>query len=323
MEQAKGSSPNGMSEAAPQGASKKPSRLEGVAGILVAGMLWGTTGTTQALAPTGVSSFSLGFARVALALVILLGALSLRGGRGAFRRLRPDVPLLVAGAGMAGFQACFFSAVLRIGVALGTVTAIGSSPIFAGLLGRLLLRERLHPLWVVATALSVGGCALFSLTPGEGRFDPLGILLALVSGACYALFGFGMKRSRSLGSNLEKTISVLLCGVLLLVPLCDLETFRWILRPRGALLALYLGLGTMVIPFLLFGRGLGAVSLGQAYTLALSEPFTAAILGVFLLGERIRGMAAWGFALFLAGLVVTALEAGMRPRREPLEGETS
>src|SRR5947208_10353978 len=57
------------------------------------------------------------------------------------------------------YQVSFFTAVARTGVATGTVVAIGSGPVFAGLLARLLGAGALTPRWMLSTAGAVTGCA--------------------------------------------------------------------------------------------------------------------------------------------------------------------
>ena len=57
----------------------------------------------------------------------------------------------------------------------------------------------------------------------------------------------------------------------------------------------------------LFARGLRLLPACTVGTLSLSEPFTAAALGLLVLGERPGPIAAVGAAILLAGLTVAAL----------------
>jgi DME family drug/metabolite transporter len=108
--------------------------------VLAAAVLWGTTGTAQAFAPEGVQPAVVGAVRLAiggLALLVLASA------RGVLRGLRgwPIVPTGLAAVCMAAYQVFFFEAVATTGVAVGTIVAIGSAPLFAGGLGFLVRRE--------------------------------------------------------------------------------------------------------------------------------------------------------------------------------------
>ena len=66
----------------------------------------------------------------------------------------------------------------------------------------------------------------------------------------------------------------------------------------------HLGVVTVAVAYVLFGRGLAGVGVGAAGTLTLAEPATAALLGVLVVGERLGGATVVGIALIAAGLVV-------------------
>src|SRR5947207_1981376 len=93
--------------------------------VLVAAVLFGTTGTAQALGPAGLSPLTVGAARVVIGGAVL-GMLALALPRPA-TRISPAL-VLVAGAAVATYQLTFFEAVHRAGVAVGAVIAIGCGP---------------------------------------------------------------------------------------------------------------------------------------------------------------------------------------------------
>ena len=100
-------------------------------------MLWGTTGTSQALAPVGASPLTIGATRLLVGGTALLVVALVRGGLGRGGRW-PLLATVLAGACIALYQLTFFAAVARTGVAVGTMVAIGSSPVIAGLVWVLL-----------------------------------------------------------------------------------------------------------------------------------------------------------------------------------------
>ena len=154
--------------------------------VLAAAACWGTTGTAQAFAPDGATPLAIGAVRLAVGgTALLLLALSRR--RLHRQGWRPW-PTAIAISGIALYQVCFFSAVRATGVAAGTVVAIGSAPILAGLIGLVFLGERPTPRWIVATAFAVVGCTLLVTGGGELTVNPLGVLLALGAGGSYAAY---------------------------------------------------------------------------------------------------------------------------------------
>jgi drug/metabolite transporter, DME family len=95
-------------------------------------------------------------------------------------------------------------------------------------------------------------------------------------------------------------------GALLLVPVLFVEPMGWLFVPRGAALALHLGLITIGAAYTLYGFGLRRLAVPTVVTLTLAEPLTAAILGTAVLGERL-GPAGWtGAGLIAGGLLLAA-----------------
>ncbi len=130
--------------------SSRKERLYGVFLVLMASMCWGTTGTLQALAPEGAPPLTVGSIRITLSALILLPWCVWRDGGIGFLR-RTSLPALMVGvAGLVGFQFSFFTALKLTGVSIGTMIAIGASPMFAGAPGSLVQREPLSARWFVS-----------------------------------------------------------------------------------------------------------------------------------------------------------------------------
>jgi DME family drug/metabolite transporter len=288
-----------------------------VAAVLAAAVLFGTTGTAQALGPDGTSPLGVGAVRLAVGGLALLLVLPLAAGssRAAIALWRTPLGLL-AGVCAALYQVCFFAAVDRAGVALGTLVTIGSGPVFAGLLGAVLLRERVEASWLVATGTCVGGLALLSRAGGgDGTAEAVGLLLALTSGAAYAAYTVAAKRLMRAGHRpADVMASAFALGGLLLLPLLATQPVGWLAAPGGWALAGYLGLVTTTAAYLLFGRGLAVLAAAPVTTLVLAEPLVATVLGVGVLGERLPALGVAGAGLVLVGL---ALQGAASARRRP------
>ena len=282
--------------------------------VLGAALLWGTTGTAQAFAPAGYDPRVIGALRLLVGGVALLLLALYRGELGGLRHWRWPAVLLAA-AFTASYQVCFFAAVAKTGVAVGTVVGIGSAPIAGGLLGRLFRGEQLNVRWWLATGLALTGCTLLSLTGGEIAVDLLGILLALGAGASYAAYTLMIKGLLERHAPNAVMALVVCTGALLLAPLLVNCDPGWLWQPRSLAVVLHLGLATMALSYWLFARGLQSVPVSSAVTLTLAEPMTAATLGILVLGEQLNLQAFGGISLILAGLVVLVLRG--RARRLP------
>jgi drug/metabolite transporter, DME family len=275
--------------------------------VLAAAVLWGTTGTAQAFAPEGTQPAVVGAVRLAIGGFALL---ALASARGVLRDLRgwPLFPTALGALCMAAYQVLFFEAVTKTGVAVGTIVAIGSGPLFAGGLGFIMRRENPGRQWMIATFLAIAGCVLLTLPKAEVSVNPAGVGLALGAGVTYATCAVAAK-----GLVEERppdaVMAVLFClAAVLLSPLLFLGDLTWLAHGRGMAVALHLGLVATAASYTLFARGLEAVPVATAVTLGLAEPFTAAALGVVVLAERLTGSVMIGAGLILAGLVMLSIQ---------------
>ncbi|MBU5638499.1 EamA family transporter [Geomonas sp. Red69] len=272
--------------------------------VLAAATLWGSSGTAQALAPGGVSPWSVGAFRLLVGGAALMVLALLKGGLGKGRW--PFWGTLAAGGFVAIYQLTFFTAVHRTGVAVGTLVAIGSSPVIAGILGFIVRGERPGRAWGLATVLALAGCSLLVTGGGDIAIDVLGILLALGAGTSYACYTMAIKVLLP-GRSSEAVMAVVFClGAFLLLPVLFVTDVTWVATVRGGMVVLYLGVVITALSYWLFAMGLRSVPVASAVTLSLAEPLVAALLGILFLGERLTPTALAGIPLLFAGLAVLA-----------------
>ena len=285
--------------------------------VLGAAVLFGTTGTAQALGPDSTTPLTVGAARIVVGGALLLALLLVTAGAQPLRRLSL-VPVAVGALAVAVYQPSFFAAVDRTGVAVGAVVALGSAPAFTGLLGLLVLRERPRRPWGAATALAIAGVALLALAGGDAEVDPVGVLLAACSGLGYSVFAIASSILLRRGAIPDAvTAAQFGLGGLILLPLLLTGDAGWLGTGEGLALALWLGIGPTALAYALFTRGLRHLPPATVSTLTLAEPVTATILGVLVLDERPGLQAAAGCALILIGLLVLARPAGADGKRGP------
>ncbi|MCK2214700.1 EamA family transporter [Actinomadura sp. ATCC 31491] len=269
--------------------------------VVAAAVLWGTAGTAGLL--VSADSIALAAAR----LVIGGAALALLGGVAVRRVAGPG--LLLGAVAVAAYQLCFFAAVARTGVAIGTVVAIGSGPVFTGLLSWLLERRRPSRRWTAATAAAISGCAALIVGGGAeaGGQVVSGVLFALLGGLLYAFYAVMAARAIGRGGESNAVMGAMFGGaaVIMLPVLVVNGGVGW--QPRELLAVLYLGLGSTALSYFLYGRGLRTTPVSTAATLALAEPAVAALLGVVVLGERLAPVSVGGLVLLALSLVVVAV----------------
>ena len=301
-----------------------------VLAVLAAAVLFGTTGTAQALGPEGTTPLAVGVMRLVIGgtLLAAIGCAAARRRTGHAPAGTPARPALTAqplilmaltGICLALYQPLFFLGTARNGVAVGTVIALGSAPVLAGLLEWSLTRRLPGRLWLAATALATLGVVLLGAggsTTGVGAADPLGLAGSVGAGAAFAVFANAQRRLMQAGWDPFTVAGAMgagaaLCGALAL-PLVDL---RWLAEPSGLVMALWLGVATVAVAYTLFTWGLERLTAATAATLTLAEPLTATVLGVTLLGEQLPALAIAGLVVLAAGLALLA--RGVRTPRDP------
>lgn len=276
--------------------------------VIAAGMLFGTTGTAQELGPDGSTPLGVGAVRIAVGAVVLW-LVAIGGDR---RSGRPRLGLVAVGAaGVAVYQPGFFTGTERLGVALGTIVALGSAPVFAGLIESAAGRPPGRS-WAVASAIAIAGGALVVAGRQSGvELSALGLTGALAAGLGYACYAVATKRM--ILDGVDSTIASawqFSIAAVMLAPLMAVEPTAWLASASGLAMALHLGVLATGLAYVLYGWGLRLVDTSTATSLTLVEPVTAALLAVVVLDERLIWYGWLGVALVLAGLA--ALGGGTR-----------
>lgn len=285
---------------------QEKSFLRGALLVVGAGLLWGTTGTSQALGPETSNPLAIGALRLLIGGSVLAPIAFLRGG---FRDTNwPFLLVFFGGFLVALYQVTFFSAVARTGVAVGTIVGIGSSPIFAGFLELCVFRKNPGRGWLVSTILALCGVVLLVFASCRGgnnvHVDTLGILLATIAGLSYAGLTLVMKLLLQDKKAEEVTAAIFCIGALILSPLLFYLDLSWLNAIDGWLMMLHLGVMATALSYLLFVEGLKTIPVSSAVTLSLTEPMTAGFLGVVLLGEKFSFASSCGLLLIFSGVLV-------------------
>jgi DME family drug/metabolite transporter len=285
-------------------------RISGIVALVLACLLWGTTGTTATFLPDDVSPLAVGAATMGIGgMLLLVTAPRLSGGV-----LRDPVGRRWAAIGAVGvvvYPLAFYTGMDLVGVAVGNVVALGSGPVFAALIEWVVERDRLSARWLVSTALAVLGITLLAFGRHEGgaASSPagaaLGVGVGLLAGLAYALYTYASSRairaghpSRGVMGGMFGLGAVPLLAVLAVVGAPLMQSWT------SVSLSAYLVLGPMFIAYLLFGIGLRSVRSSTATTITLLEPVFATVLAVLVVGERLTPVGWVGFGLVLVGLAV-------------------
>jgi DME family drug/metabolite transporter len=278
---------------------------------LIGNSLAGTAGTAAALYSLSSSPAVVGFVRLILGAFTLLLFAPFMGGK--FKNLvgllkRPGIWIMAASS--ASYQAFFFASVERTGVATAALVTVGCIPASAGLVGWVVLRERPNKIWFIASTIGIAGLAIRSL--GELQVnDSTGLIYAVIAGSGIGGYLNAAKvEIRAGGHPMQLPGLAYLLGSLglLVFVYTDLMNVTWNTEAIG--LALFLGVVTMGLANALQILGIRGIAPGVAATMMLSDPVTAAILGVAVMHEELTIQGAIGLALVVIGLGLQSLSPG-------------
>jgi drug/metabolite transporter, DME family len=278
-----------------------PSPIRGVLLVLAAAMLWGTTGTAQSFAPPQLASVWVGALRLVAAGLFFVGWLALVERR--TPRGLPWPGIAAAAVCMSAYNLAFFAGVRASGVAVGTAIALGSGPVWAGLLQALVQRSAPVPLWWAGTGLAVLGGALMIHGAGTAQgLTPAGIVLCLVAGLSYAVYALVNKRLVAQAAPGAVTGAVFALAALIALPIAAALAGPPVLTARDLVIVGWLGVVSTGVAYLLLSHALRHISGATAVALALCEPVTAFVLALVVVGEQPQPLAYAGLAAVLAGL---------------------
>lgn len=222
-----------------------------------------------------------------------------------------------------------FSICMLFGVSLTSAVSAGvimaAIPAVVALLSWLFLRERIRPRTWAAVACAAIGIALLAfadapvsdgaLTRSQRADSWLGNLLVLGAVLCEAAYAvIGKKLTGALGPK-RITAIINLWGFALVTPFGLYAALRFDFGSVTAgswWLLLFYSLAASIWTVWLWMTGLKAVPASQAGVFTVMLPVSAALVGVFALGEHLTGVQLLAFAIALAGVLLATLPGRAR-----------
>jgi DME family drug/metabolite transporter len=285
----------------------------GFIAVLIASVLWGTTGTVASFAPN-LSPLA-------------IGALAMGGGgflqallaRKKIANHLQDIPknrgiLLLGALSVAIYPLAFYSSMHLAGITIGTVVSIGTAPLFTALLERIFDQKQLSKRWFFSCFFGIFGVLLLSL--GESHATTqlqqqttdqkiLGVILGLVAGLTYSLYSWAAKKLIDRGVEAKASIGLIFgFGAILLLPTAFYTGTNLFDEAINIYVVGYMMFIPMFLGYLLFGYGLKTVPASRAVTLTLFEPFMAAIFAMLIVGEQLDGLGWLGMGLIFVCLAI-------------------
>jgi len=284
--------------------------------LILLAALWGASFLFTRMAVPAFGAFALAEVRVAIAALMLLPLLALRGDFSELRA-RPARFVLLGAVNTAIPFALFAYAVLSITAGLASILNATAS-LFAALVAWVWLRERLTALQWLGLAIGFAGVLwLTAARAGFGGDSSLwAVLAALAATFSYGVAGSVAKRHFSGVRPLAVAAGSQTAAALLLLPFA-IATWPTLPPLPGAwAAAIALGVLCTGIAYNLYFRLIARVGPATAMTVTYLIPAFAMLWGALLLGEVVTSTMLTGCVVVLGG---TALATGLirHPRPAP------
>ncbi|MCT6867715.1 MAG: EamA family transporter [Gilliamella apicola] len=286
----------------------------GILAVILASLLWGTTGTAAtfapALSPLFIGSFAMGMGGIlqcGLATVKIVHDRALLAVHCRF--------LIVGALAVAIYPLAFYSSMRLSGVTIGTVVSIGSAPILSAIIEYFSRDFQLNKQWAMGALLEIIGMVMLAFSDNASTTIQythvnLGILLGLVAGLTYALYSWSARQLMLKGVNTKAAMGATFgCGGLLLIPVMLITGSAFVTSWNNMAVGFYMALIPMFLGYLCYGFGLSKISASMATTITLLEPVIAAILAMLIVGECLSLIGWIGMLLIFICLIMVTLSS--------------
>jgi drug/metabolite transporter (DMT)-like permease len=266
-------------------------------------LAWGSAFVAIRVALRGYTPTELSVLRMGTAAAVLAAVALVNRTRMPHRRDLPHI-FLVGLTGMTLYHLFLNSG--EVDVPAGTASLlVATAPVFAALLARLLLNERLNRVGWGGIFLALSGSVAIALGENGGFTLQRGALLVLGASFVQATFFTIQKPLLSRYSPLEVTMYGSIIGALLLSPLGGgLPQAIGSADTAATLAVLWLAVGASVLGFVAWGYALARINVSIAVSTLYSVPVVALSVGWFLLDEVPTFTSLAGGLVALAGVAL-------------------
>ncbi len=288
--------------------------LKGSLLVLLSALCFSISGTLQAIAPDEATPFVITEARMLVGSLFLFIWCACSKKIPSDLRLLPYKELIFCALCLLIGQLCFFTGMYYIGVSAGAIISIGSAPLWAAVIAKIVFKKSPHWDWYIATTMAIVGIACingFQLNVDRLFY----IFLLLMDGLTYAAYiTASPKLVKSIGAEAALMFILSLIAIALL-PVLFIFPVAWTITPRGLFVCLGLGIFTAGFAFTLLSAGTRYISPSVASTLCLAEPMGAACWGIFLLNEDSSFITLSGIALIFFSIIVLLIGENRREKQ--------
>ncbi|WP_175059916.1 DMT family transporter [Thermococcus sp. 2319x1] len=268
--------------------------------VFLAASMWGTLGIfAKLLYGFGLDPFTITFYRASIAFALLF-VYNLSKGLQIKKNRLPFYAFY-------GFFAVFLFYILyfytvKISSVSLAVLLLYSAPVYSTILGYFIFGEKITSTKLAALVMAIIG-VLLVVNPNEGSLSKLAVVLGLLSGLTYALYGILAKLAVKNEKPEEALLYTIGFGALFLSPFSNFEI------PISSLPYLFgLAFFPTFLAYILYNTALREIEVSRASIIATIEPVVALVLAYLIFHETLMAKQMIGAALIILGSFILQVE---------------
>ncbi len=296
-------------------------KFKGIFFILIASVLWGTTGVAAQFAPE-VSAFAIGSGAMGIG-GLLQAAIAFSYLKNHRYQLYQQRGWILLGAiAVTLYPLAFYGSMRVSNITIGTVISIGSAPFFSAVIEKVMDHFDVTKQWIIGAMLGLIGIFLLCFSAQHTVHNSLtlskiivGILLGLFAGFTYAFYSWTARHlmHHELPSKAAMG-SIFGIGGLLLFPVLLVTGGAYFNSWNNISVGFYMAFIPMFLGYICFGYGLSFVPTSTATLITLIEPVVATILAVCIVGEKFSGLGWLGIGLIFSCLICITIPINRKRR---------
>lgn len=281
---------------------------------ITAGIIWGTLGLgTLNLSNFKLNSSEIAFIRVSFAFILgMIYIFIIKRDK-----LKPSyfnkgliVKIIFSGVLSQGLlNILYANSVIRVGTITG-IMLLATGTLFTILLSKIFFKEKLGIIKIISLITAFLGTFILVTEGNLGvlKFDYIGIVYGILSELSYGLFPiFNKKIIETLDPIVATTLTFGIAAIFLSFFIDKILFIKIFTNIEIFKSCIFYALVPTLIPYLLYSLSMKFIPPSTAGIISLLEIPSAALIGVFLLDERIGFIKGIGILIVLLGIIISKI----------------
>lgn len=299
---------------------EKMNKIKGILYVSLAAILFGVTPLFASESyKLGNNGLNMVLLRNTLVIPILFGIISIK--KISFKINSADIKnlIIITIFGSATTTMLLYSSYKYISVGIATAFHF-IYPVIVSIFLTIFFKNNMSKLKVLSLIVSVIG--VFSFIEIGGQNEPVGYLMAILSGFTYAFYLTFMEKSKLVKYNPLVISFWIACITSAILIIMNIKLNFIVLQFENNITWVYIILVSLLTSFVglvLFITGIKNIGAGFSSVLTLLEPFTSIVVGIVFQNDKLTIFKLIGFMLIVSSILLTTYDNKTRTQNKIIE----